>query len=290
MKTLDKIDWKIAEYLMVIVISYLIAFLISFIARKIANRIIKNDSKKLRIDPTNYSFLKNSITFIIFLVATIVIFYKIPFLKSLGTAMFAGAGVIAAIVGFASQKAFSNIISGIFILIFKPFKVGDIIEISDTQKGQLEEITLRHVIIKDFENKRIIVPNSIISDATIMNNNISDERIRKHIEFDISYDSSIDRAIEIIQEVASSHPLFIDGRNEDEKSQNAPIVLVRVIGLMDFSVKLKAYVWAKNFEDAFTLHCDILKQVKESFDKNGIEIPFPYRTIVYKNDLTNEKN
>ena len=102
-------------------------------------------------------------------------------MKSLGTALFAGAGILAVIVGFASQKAFANIISGIFILISKPFKMSDIIEFTDGKKGVVEEITLRHTIIKDYENRRIIIPNSIISEETIINSNIQDEKIRKHI-------------------------------------------------------------------------------------------------------------
>lgn len=287
---LQQIDLVYIEYFFTIIITYAIAFVLTIVFRKTFNKIVQKDSKKLKIDPTNYSFLKNSLTFIIFLGATIIIFYKIPFLKSLGAAIFAGAGVLAAIIGFASQKAFSNIISGVFILMFKPFKVGDILQLSENQRGVLEEITLRHVIIRDFENERIIIPNSNISEITVKNSNISDERIRKHVEFGISYDSDINTAITIIQEEAKKHPLFIDGRTNQEKKIDFPKVLVKVVELADFSVKLRAYVWAKNYEDGFFLKCDLLKSVKERFDEKGVEIPFPYRTIVYKKDLIKLKN
>jgi len=202
--------------------------------------------------------------------------------------LFAGAGIIAAIVGFASQKAFANIVSGIFILMFKPFRVSDIIELANGKKGAVEEITLRHTIIKDYENRRIIIPNSQISDQTIENSSITDEEIKKWVEFGISYDSNMDKAIAIIREEADKHPYFLDKRTEEEKQNNVPSVLVRVTGHGDYSINLRAYVWAKNNDNGYVLKCDLLKSVKERFDKEGVEIPFPYRTIVFKKDIIKE--
>lgn len=282
-------DKSFIKYFILIFGALAVALITSFILKKILGVIIKRYSEKLKTDPTNFSFLKNSVSFIIFTSAIIFIFYEIPYLHSIGTALFAGAGVIAVVVGFASQKAFSNIISGIFILIFKPFKISDIIEFNNGQKGIVEDITLRHTLIKDYENRRIVIPNSIISEETITNCNIQDEKIRKHLIFSISYDSNIDTAIEIIQKEASKHPLVIDHRTEEEKEINEPPVIVRVVALSDFSVDLKAYVWANNNDEGFVIKCDLLKSVKEQFDKHHIEIPFPYRTIVYKNDIKNEE-
>lgn len=283
------INWDYIYYFILIVGTIIVALILTIILRKTANIFIKKYSQIIKSDPTNFSFLKNAIPFIIFSLAIIFIFIKIPFLKSLGTALFAGAGIIAAIVGFASQKAFANIISGIFILIFKPFRVGDIIEMSNTHKGTVEEITLRHTIIKDFENRRIIVPNSVISDDIIINSNITDENIRKWVEFGISYDSNVDKAIKIIQEEAEKHPYFIDNRTKEEKKKNVPAVVVRMISHGDFSINLRGYVWATGNNNAFEMKCDMLKSVKERFDNEGIEIPFPYRTIVYKKDILNSE-
>ena len=126
------------------------------------------------------------------------IFYFTPSLRALGTTIFAGAGIFAAIIGFASQQAFSNIIGGIFIVIFKPFRVGDLIEIGVASKGTVEDITLRHTVIRDFENKRIVIPNSAISSETILNSHLKDGRINRRIEFRVFLDTDIDRAIEII--------------------------------------------------------------------------------------------
>ena len=277
------------SYIILISATFAVATVLALVLRKTLSIFISKYAERLNTDPTNFSFIKNSVGFILYTSAIIFIFYKIPYLKSLGTGLFAGVGIVAVIVGFASQKAFSNIISGIFILFSKPFKISDIIEFKDGQIGVVEEITLRHTVIKDYENRRIIIPNSNISEETIINSSIQDKKIRKHIVFSISYDSNIDKAIEIIQDEAKNHPLIIDNRTKQNKKDNIPIVIVRVIALSNFSVDLKAYVWSSENDNAFVLKCDLLKSVKHRFDREGIEIPFPYRTIVYKNDLKHGK-
>lgn len=287
MKAPQTIDSETLSYLILITTTIAVSVILALVLRKMLSIYISKYALKLKTDPTNFSFIKNSIGFLIYTSALIFIFYKIPYLKSIGTALFAGAGILAVVVGFASQKAFSNIISGVFILIFKPFKISDIIEFKDGQKGVVEEITLRHTLIKDYENRRIVIPNSIISEETIINSSIQEELIRKHIVFSISYDSDIKKAIEIIRDEAEKHPFTLDNRNETEQANNDPLVMVRVVALSDYSVDLKAYIWTSGNDQAFVLKCDLLQSVKLRFDKEGIEIPFPYRTIVYKKDLKN---
>lgn len=286
---LNFIENEYLRYGLFVAIVIFLAVVVSTIMRTFLNHFIKSYATKLKADPTNFSFVKNSVSFLIYTISIIIIFYEIPSLRALGTALFAGAGIVAAIIGFASQKAFSNIISGIFILLFKPFRVGDTIEFGQNLKGVVEEITLRHTTIRDYENRRVLVPNSIISDDTIINSNITDTLIRKHVVFGISYDSDIDKAIHIIKDEARKHPLFIDPRTPGEKKKNVDDITVRVIGLSDFSVDLKAYVWTDGNDNGFVLMTDLMKSVKQRFDKEGVEIPFPYRTVVYKKDLNAEK-
>jgi len=273
------------KHLIFVVVTLAVASLVLVILRKIATKIINSNADKIKVDPTNFSFLKNSLSFIIYFIALIVIFRHIPSLRSFGSALFAGAGILAAIIGFASQKAFSNIITGIFILIFKPYRVGDVIEISNGRIGTVEEITLRHTIIKDFKNERIIVPNTVISDDIIINSSITDSKIQCRIEVGISYDSDIDLAMKIMREECEKHPLMIDNRTLEEIAKKEPVVRVAVIALADFSVNLRANAWTESFADAFQMRTDLLKIIKERFDREGVEIPFPYRTIVYKKDI-----
>lgn len=277
-------------YTVLIVGTFAVATILTLILRKSLGLFILRYSVKLKTDPTNYAFLKNSVGFIIYCIAIFFIFMKIPYLKSLGTALFAGAGIFAAIIGFASQKAFANIVSGIFILIFKPFRVNDTIEFLDSTKGVVEEITLRHTIIRNYENRRMIIPNGNISNETIINSNIFDQKIRMHITFGIGYDSDIDKAISIIRDECMNHPDFIDNRTPEEIENGTPAVLIRMIEIADSAIVLKAYVWTKSNDEAFALKCDILKTVFDRLNKEGIEQPYPYHTLVYKKDIEEQNN
>ena len=277
------LDQPIVKYSIVAIGTLLVAFVVSKILRSLINRFIKLSSTKLKVDPTQFSFLKNAVTFIIFLGAFIFIFYTIPVLKSLGITLFAGAGIIAAIAAFASQQAFANIVSGIFIVIFKPFRVNDIVDIGNLPKGRIEDITLRHTVIRNYENRRMIIPNSVISSEIIINSSIVDEHVCNFIEMSISYDSDVDQAMEIMKNEAVKHPNYIDNRSEEEKKENLDPVMVRLTGFGDSSVNLRASVWSKDHSSGFQMKTDLYKSIKEQFDKNNIEIPFPYRTLVFKN-------
>jgi len=270
------------EYILLIVITSVVVITLTYMSRRVLDFIIRRNSEQLQADPTNFIFLKNSISYIFIFIGLFWVFHKIPYFNSLGNALFAGAGVIAAVIGFASQKAFSNIIGGLFILIFKPFRVHDVIEISNNRRGVVEEITLRHTIIKDFESRRIVIPNSQISDETIINSSLTDERIRKQIDISVSYESDLDIAIKILQKVIGEHANCVDNRTPIEIESNTPIVEVRVISYGDSSINLRAYVWTVDNFHSFILQCDVLKVLKSKFDEEGINIPYPHRTINFQ--------
>ncbi len=279
-----KIMEKYWEQFIFAIVVLAITFIVSRLLRMIIGRFFRAAAKKLKVDPTRYNFFKNAIDFIAFLIAAIIIFRSIPAFKDFGTTLLTGAGVLAAIVGFASQAAFSNIVSGVFLVIFKPFSVGDRVKIGLLYSGDVEDITLRHTVIKDFENRRVVIPNAVISNETIINSTLTDERVCMFVEFNISFESNIDTAIRLIQQEAIKHPFCIDGRTKEETSKGENQVMVRTLGITDFAVQLRAYAWAKNANEGFELKCDLYKNVKQQFDKNGVEIPYPYRTIIYRND------
>jgi small-conductance mechanosensitive channel len=263
----------------------LLALVLTLWIRRLIHQFVSASSIHLKVDPTKYNFIKNAASLIIFSLAIFLIIFSVPELRSLGTTLLASAGIATAVLAFASQAALSNIVSGVFIVIFKPFRVDDLIRLDDGKSGIVEDITLRHTVIRDFQNQRIIVPNAVISDQTIVNSNISDERMKRQLMFNISYDSNIDKAFSIITEEALKHPFCIDGRNVEDKIAGFPVVKCRVIGFADSSVKLRADVWSRNPDESWEMQCDLYKTIKERFDREGIEIPYPYRTVVYKTDL-----
>lgn len=260
----------------VFAVTILVERIISFILRRVIGKAIS----KVGAAPTNFIFFSYLISGIIYLGGFIVVIYTIPPLRSIAASLFAGAGILAAIIGFASQQAIANVVSGIFIVISKPFKVGDRVDIGVNYEGYVEDITLRHTVIRNFENRKIIIPNSIINSEYIINSSVDKDMICRHIEFNISYNSSIDLAMDIIRDEAEKHPETEDHRTEEEQAMGLPKVTVRVVELGEYYVKLRAWVWAKDSPSSFHIYTDMRKSVKERFEKEGIEIPFPVRKIV----------
>lgn len=257
---------------------------VAFLANRFFRKLIKSSTDAIRNDPTNYQFLRHATVAMIYLVGFSAAIYMMPNLRALASSLLAGAGILAVAVGFASQHALSNIVSGLFIVIFKPYRVNDRLMLRDkTLSGVVEDITLRHTVIRDFENRRILLPNTIISNEVIINSDFGDERICKWIEIGISYDSDIDLAKKIMKEEALSHPLIVDNRSPEQIEEGAEIVVVRVVSLGEYSVNLRAWAWARNNADAFQMGCDLFESIKKRFDREGVEIPFPYRTLVHKN-------
>ncbi|MFT4875612.1 MAG: small conductance mechanosensitive channel [Bacteroidia bacterium] len=263
----------------------------SYVLVQIGKATIRRSIRKTYKDPsdadtkvTGLKFLYNTLSFLIYTIAVIAIIYSIPSVNHIGKTLFAGAGIFAAILGFASQQAFSNIIGGIFLVLFKPFRIGDLIKVGTLNEGYVEDITLRHTVIKDFENKRIVIPNALISTETIHNSHLEDARVMNRIHFGISYDSNLDNAIDIIKEHAIAHKLSKDYRSASEIEDQQSQVDVRVIAWADSAITLRAYIWTDSQEDGFLLKTDLYYSVKKEFEANGIEIPYPHRTIVYKNN------
>lgn len=266
-------------------ITCILTIIVASVFNRVLARLIRKSSVEIIHDPTKYQFLRYAITASIYLVGFGLAIYTIPALRSVASSMLAGAGILAVTVGFASQAALSNIVSGAFIVIFKPFRVNDRIVIKDTMSGVVEDITLRHTVIRNFENRRIVIPNSIISNEVVVNSDLIESKVCKWLHFGISYDADIDLARSIIQEEVAKHPNFVDNRQPEDIEAGKPLVPVRVISLGDFSVNLRAWAWAGDTAAAFELETDLLESIKKRFDATGIEIPFPYRTVVYKKDL-----
>lgn len=270
----------IVTFIVIMVITVIVASLVNWSLR----RIVKRATESMLNDPTNYQFLRHTIVAVIYIVGLAVAVNSVPDLKALSNSLLAGAGILTVAVGFASQHALSNIISGFFIILFKPFRVGDRLKIQ-TYNGAVEDITLRHTVIRDYENRRILIPNTVISDEVIVNADFGDEKICRWIEVGISYDSDIDLAKEIMRDEVMKHPLHIDNRTPQDIEAGVPEVVVRVLSLGDSSVNLRAWAWSREQVEGFIMKCELLESIKKRFDREGIEIPFPHRTLFYKGHI-----
>ena len=263
----------------VIVVTIIVATLVG----KILKKALAKSAESADTNLTTLKFLGHSVSVIIYMVGFSLAISMIEFLKPLATSIVAGAGILAIAVGFAAQQTLGNIISGLFIVISKPFQINDRISLDDGLglRGIVEDITLRHTVIRNFENQRIIIPNSIISNQVLINSDFSDRRICRFINIGISYESDIDLARKIMIDEITNHPLNIDIRTEDDIKEKKPRLFVRVVSLGESSVNLRAWAWANDPPDAFVMQCAVIESIKKRFDKSGIIIPFPQRTISY---------
>ena len=233
-------------------------------------------------DTTSLKFLRYVAVSLVYAVGALFALMAFPSLRGVAQTALGGAGVIAIIAGVASQEALANLVGGVFIITFKPFKIGDTIEVTSTMVGTVTDITLRHTVLRNFQNKMIVIPNSIINKERLINYDLGDRRCCELIEVGISYDSDVELAKQILGKVCTDHPLNIDTRTQSEKESGVPRVKTLLTKLNDSSVTIRASAWAQNFGDAFTLHCDVLATVKRRFQEQGIEIPFPHRTVQLK--------
>ncbi|WP_338759508.1 mechanosensitive ion channel family protein [Bernardetia sp. ABR2-2B] len=279
---IDKIIPFDTGLLLTIILILIVAGVASRLAKSAINKHLRNiaDSQESKDydNATRLRFLKNGVNFIIVILTVLLITYTIPSLRALAVTLFAGASIFAAFIAFASQQAFSNIVSGIFIVWFKPFRVGDIVVVG-THFGSVEDITLRHTVIKGLENRRIIIPNSNISSDVIVNSTIEDPTIQRFVEIWITYDTDLKKAMSIMEEESMKHPDMIDGRTLEEKINGEPIVLVRPTGMDERGIKIRASVWAKDLATSFDMYCDLIREIKYRFDEEGIQIGVPHRHI-----------
>ncbi|CAM1343561.1 mechanosensitive ion channel family protein [Tenacibaculum amylolyticum] len=254
-----------------VVLVLLISWMISRAIRYIILLIIKSRTSD-RFGRTSIQFLRNSVNFFVGFFAMIYIVVTIPTLRSKATIIFSGAGIIAAIIGFAAQAALSNLIAGAFIVIFKPFRVGDYIKLDDARVGIVEDITLRHTVINNFENKRLIIPNSVISTDSVLNHTIQDSHVLSFNNFKVGLKADIDLARKIIQEEAIKLPMVMDA--------DSTSIDVRVIDIHEGYIHMRAYVWMNEPFQEFKGKCALKEAVHKRFLTEGVALPIPIHKVI----------
>ena len=263
------------------VVIYLFVRLLTAVVKYLFHRSLTR-SGKLALDVTKVMFVRQMVVTAIYVIGASAFLSLIPGMEKVSTSILASAGILAMAVGLASQEALSNIVGGLFIIFSQPFKVGDHISVDNVVVGVVVEITLRHTVIRNAENRMILIPNSKINSSTIINSSYGDSSTCAFIEVGVSYDTDLDRAISIMREEIMRNPKLIDHRTDGEKAAGVPQVLIKVINLGDSAVTLRAWAWASTSTDALYMKFDLLKSVKERFDKEGIEIPYPYCNQIVK--------
>lgn len=266
-------------FLITSVVIIVVVVLLKKIIRRFVTQLVERD----RVDQTEARFAARIIFAVLYTFAVFGIVLQIVPIRSISVSLLAGSGVAVLVIGFAAQEAFSNIIAGFFISFFRPFSVGELINIPSLDVvGYVEDINLRHTVIRTFTNQRIIIPNSTMNSVAIENRDIHDSRTNNYFMMSIGYSSDIDLARKIMTEEALKHPNLIDTRTPKELQEDTPLVNVSLVKLDEYSVNLRCTLWSDDFSKGYVMLNDLRESVKKRFDQEGIEIPFPTRTILNK--------
>jgi small conductance mechanosensitive channel len=237
-------------------------------------KLLRRD-KHRGIDHTVAFFLVQLAQIGIYLLALIFYAHLIPALHNVGTVLLTSAGVASVVIGLAAQNTLGNVIAGISLLLYRPFVVGDRVQVSaptGLEIGVVESLTLGYTTLKTYDNRRVVVPNSAMASQVTINLTTKDPRVMAVVPIGIGYNADINKARQILVELAKTNP-----RVEE-------VVDCPVTQLGNSSVVLTLRAWCKDSVAAFQVQYDIYEQAKNQFDKEGIEIPFPYTNVVLKKE------
>lgn len=257
---------------------------VCFVLYKILIGILNRVSARVNPNSLHWNILKQVIKVGVILLFVISVVENVPALSKVGTTLLACSSVLAAAVGLASQDALGNAIDGLLISLFKPFSVGDRIRLTNRSiTGTVVEINLRYTSIRTVENNLLMIPNSVMNGEIIENYNIGDQRMVAFLDVEVSYDADIDLAKQILKDLAVNHPLFVDKRTEEEKSDGVEPVGITVRAFNASGVALRASVWSANIGDSFKLCSELREQVLKAFKENNIKIPYQTIEIIRNN-------
>ncbi|TDT72264.1 small conductance mechanosensitive channel [Hypnocyclicus thermotrophus] len=221
-------------------------------------KMLKKTLKKAKFDESLKSFLDSFLSLAFNFILIIIVVSTLGVETSSLVALLGAAGLA---VGLALQGSLSNFASGVLILLFRPFNVGDFIE-AEGFSGTVKDIQIFSTHIDTIDNKRIIIPNSILSNGIIINYTKNKER-QLDLIFSIAYEANIDKAKYIIKQVLEQNNYILKDKN----------ILIGILKHSASSIDIRTRAWVKT-EKYWDVYYYLMEKIKIEFDRNGIEIPY----------------
>ncbi|MFZ5823100.1 MAG: mechanosensitive ion channel family protein [Bacillota bacterium] len=210
--------------------------------------------------------IRRVLSLLVYFIGLSVIFEKLGFNI---TALITTAGVASLAVALAAQETLSNMLGGLTILVDRPFRVGDWIELADGKMGEVVEIGLRSTRIRQFDGNALVVPNKDMANTRIINYAQPTVRSAVRQTIGVSYGSDIEKAKRVLLETISSHPEVLQ--------DPAPGVWFTTFGAS--SLDLFMSCWVESYRDRFRVTDELNVMILKAFRENGIEIPFPQQDV-----------
>ena len=263
---------SLIEMLIYLALLILIAHVLRVLNKKLFRRLRKKRGKK-----THLVFLEGVINAYIVVIAVIVPLAGDSIKKSI----LGSAAVLTAVVGFAAQDIIKDMLAGFLISIYKPFDIGDRIELEDGTVGIVESITMRHVVIIRIDTLRVVIPNSKINNVSVVN--YSFDYVDRSIlcKLPVSYDSDLKQVKDVIKEAVMSSPYSEPGKkSRDGEMTYAPVYFLE---LADSALIMAVTVYYKPTTPTEVIKDDINSRVFMAMQEAGIEIPYAYTNVVLQN-------
>ena len=252
-----------------IAIAIVIFFVGKWLVSKITNVVIKLMNKQNNMDKTLSMFLEDILYYILMAVVALTALDQVGVETTSFLAILAAAGLA---IGLALKDSLSNFASGVMIIIFRPYKIGDLVSAGGIT-GKVIEIHLFNTEFTTADNQKILVPNGSITAGSITNINAHDTR-RIDLIIGIGYDDDIKQAKNLLHEIVNAH----------DKILKDPSVTISVAELADSSVNFVVRPWV-NTPDFWDVKFDLLENIKNRFDEEGISIPYPQSDVhLYKEE------
>ena len=242
--------------------SILLALVIYFAGKfviKLTNKIVRQMLERRQVDNTIQSFLKSFVSILLNVLLIITVISALGVNTTSFAALLASLGVAA---GMALSGNLQNLAGGLIILLFKPFKVGDMIE-AQGMMGKVKEIQIIHTILLTVDNKEIYLPNGSLSSGSITNYNRMETR-RVDFTISVEYGTDVEKVINALKAIA----------NSDDRILKDPEPFYALSALADSSVNFTFRVWV-NGADYWAVYFDLNKKIYEEFNRQSIKFPFP---------------
>ncbi len=185
------------------------------------------------------------------------------------------AGFLAVVVGLAAQRTLGNIFAGLNIVLTRPIRIGDAVMIRN-EYGNVQDITLRHTIIRTWDNRRMIIPNSVLDEEVIINYTLNDPEKLFGITVNVPFDTDIEKVEAIMVEEAKRHPNVL--------SKLKPIF--QILNFNEASIELRLLFLARDQPTAFGTGVDLRRSIKKRFDQEGIRFAVSGRYLLRKQELS----
>lgn len=248
----------------------------SFLSLKIINKTFKKHDKRIHM-----KFLKSFLQVLVGIISIVCILNNFEGFQKFSDTILTSSSLLVVVLGFAFQTSLSDFIAGIFISVFKPFEINDRITLKSSNiAGTIEDITIRHTVIKTFTNSRLIIPNSIMNQEVIENNHMTDTKSSNFMDVQVSYDTDLDLAKKVLKDCIESHPETINP--DGEKTNGYTVIFVREFA--ESGIYLRGSVWTENIDINFRVCSEIRENIIKEFRKYKIEIPYNYINLIQKKE------